>query len=208
MPQSCDPVLRFVIEENEAPLFTLLLQWGAYVGCTAGVTIGELLIRQFGIGREYLEKRLSTVFLNGSPVDNIDKTFIESGMTLALSSSMPGLAGAALRRGGMLSSMRGSITYQEKDRRPGQIREGFILIKLFNILVEEIGPVFIRHGIRIEAAKMAGFIGLSPYKARLASIMAKDKACDPEALVHMLEAFDTGMIEITIRHDRHEKIIP
>ena len=82
MPQSCDPVLRFEIEEDEAPLFTLLLQWGACVGCTAGVTIGELLIRQFGIGREYLEKRLSTVFLNGSPVDNIDKTCIESGMTL------------------------------------------------------------------------------------------------------------------------------
>jgi hypothetical protein len=208
MPQSCDPVLRFVIEEDEAALFTLLLPWGVYVGCTTGVTIGELLIRQFGIGREYLEKRLSTVFLDGSPVDNIDKTFIESGMTLALSSSMPGLAGATLRRGGILSSMRRSITYQDKDRCPGEMREGFIVIKLFNILGEEIGPVFVRHGIRIEAVKMAGFISLSPDKARLASIMGKDKARDPEALVHMLEAFDAGMIEITTRHDGHERITP
>ena len=112
----------------------------------------------------YLEKRLSTVFLDGSPVDDIGEALIASGMTLALSSSMPGLAGATLRRKGILSSMRRSITYHHGNERPEKANEGFVTIKLFNVLAKEIGPVLIKHGILVEAVKLAGFVRLSPHQ--------------------------------------------
>ncbi len=141
MPDPYNFPLRFEIGQDETEPFTLLFQSGVSIRCITGVSIEQLLIDQLGIQRDYLEKRLSTVFLDGSPVDDIGEASIASGMTLALSSSMPGLAGATLRRKGMLSSMRRSITYHRGNERPEKANEGFVTIKLFNVLAKEIGPV-------------------------------------------------------------------
>ncbi|MBP1748440.1 MAG: hypothetical protein H6Q52_979 [Deltaproteobacteria bacterium] len=196
MPEPHDKPQRFEIKEEETQLFALLFQHGVCIRCTTGVTIEELLVAHFGIAREYLEKKLTTVFLNGAPVDDISEVPISDGMALALSSSMPGLAGATLRRQGMLSSMRRSITYHHEGGHPASARAGFITIKLFNILAGEMGPILMKHGICIEALELAGFIGLSPKKARLVSAMSKNKAKDPEEFIHMLEQYGTRKVEI------------
>lgn len=190
--------LHFKIGQDDAELFALLFQYGVGVKCAAGVTIEGLLVDQFGIAPEYLEKRLTTVFLNGSPVDDIGTTLISYGMTLALSSSMPGLAGATLRRKGALSSMRRSITYHDTDamHRPIPAHDAHITIKLFNILAGEIGPVLLRRGISVEARKLAEFISLSPHKVRLVSAMTSETERDPAAFVTMLRQYDTRLVEI------------
>lgn len=96
MSRTQDLPARFEIERDEVPFFILLFQYGVRIRCTTGVSIEGLLVTGLGIARAYLEKRLGTVFLDGSPVDDIGETFIMSDMTLALSSAMPGLAGATL----------------------------------------------------------------------------------------------------------------
>jgi hypothetical protein len=193
MPDPYNFPLRFEIGQDETEPFTLLFQSGVSIKCITDVSIEQLLIDQLGIQRDYLEKRLSTVFLDSSPVDDIGEALIGSGIILALSSSMPGLAGATLRRKGMLSSMRRSITYHSGNERPEKANEGFVTIKLFNVLAKEIDPVLIKHGILVEAVRLAGWVRLSPYRARLGSIMSKSIAGDP---IEVLERYSACKVEI------------
>ena len=196
MPGPSDRSLRFEMGQDSSGLFALLFQYGVLVRCRTGITVEELLISHFGIAREYLEKRLSTVFLDGRPVDDIGSAFIASGMTLGLSSSMPGLAGATLRRKGILASMRRSITYHSENEQGDPGYEGHITIKLFNVLAGEMGPVLMKHGISIEALKLAEYIRLSPHKAALVSVISKDTAKDPEGFIQMLGRYGSRKVEI------------
>ena len=77
--------------------------------------------------------------------------------------------------------------------------EGYITIKLFNILAGEIGHVLIGRGISVEALKLADFIRLNPHKARLVSVMTRQPGGDPAAFISMLEGYDTRKIEIIVR---------
>jgi len=56
---------------------------------------------------------IKVLFLDYSPVDDLDAAIIKDGAILALSAAMPGLVGAAMRKDG-LSWMRTSITYHEQ----------------------------------------------------------------------------------------------
>ena len=196
MPGPCDPSLRFEIEQDSSGLFSLLFQYGVLMRCRAGITVEVLLVSDLGIAHEYLEKRLSTVFLDGAPVDDIGSAVIASGVTLALSSSMPGLAGATLRRKGILASMRRSITYHNEGEQGEPEYEGHITIKLFNVLAGELGPVLMKHGICIEASGLAEYIRLSPHKAALVSVISKDTAKDPEGFIRMLGQYGSRKVEI------------
>ena len=96
--------------------------------------------------QDYLDNRINTIFLNGKPVDDVDSATVTGGSTLALSASMPGLVGAAMRKGGPISGFRGTITHVEGDLaiKPGI---GAIILKLYNMVVEELGPNFLEKGI-------------------------------------------------------------
>ncbi len=153
--------LCFVMKQAGAGIFLPVLQGGFLVKCKTGVTIEDLLKDDFGITREYMERRLSTVFLDGQCIDDIDGAIVRSGMTLALSSAMPGLVGATLRRKSILASMRSSITHHEDAPQTEPAQEGLITVKLFNILAGELGPLFLARGIYLKAADMASLLHAS-----------------------------------------------
>ena len=117
----------------------------------------SLLCEQLGLDPEYIEKRIKTLFLNGKPVDDINSAIIRNGSTLALSAAMPGLVGAVLRSGGFFASMRSTISHREETavERP---QEGMVSLKLFNILLREIGPAFLGRGIWILGKDLQNFI--------------------------------------------------
>jgi hypothetical protein len=124
-----------------APFFSLL-QKGFFIEAQAGSTIKDVLCEQFQIKPQYLEDRIQTIFLDGKPVDEADKTIVASDSTLALSAALGGLVGMALRRGGPLAAFRSSITHHQDEgiaHAEGSVR---LRIKLFNLLVRELGPVF------------------------------------------------------------------
>lgn len=104
------------------------------------------MLRQLGLKPEFIEEKVNTVFLDGTCVDDISSAILKHGATIALSSALPGLAGATLRRGGHYACLRDSITHIEKDTLHAP-RDGHVTVKLFNMLMEELGRVFIEKGV-------------------------------------------------------------
>jgi hypothetical protein len=126
-----------------------------------GCSIKILLCKQLGLSPEYLEERIQTIFLDGKPVDDVNSAIIEHGSTLALSAAMPGLAGATLRKGGLFASMRSQISYQQvATSKP--LQEGVILLKLFNLLLKDLGPTFLKQGIWINGKDLSDFFKRQP----------------------------------------------
>ncbi len=118
-----------------------------------GCSVRTLLCGQFGVASEYVDERINTIFLDGKPVDDVDSAIIKNGSVLALSAAMPGLVGTTLRKGGHLASLRSTITYQKEDGNiPNQ--EGIVVLKLFNLLVRELGPTFLEQGVMIKSSDL------------------------------------------------------
>ncbi len=127
-----------------------VFQKGIRVEIETGCTLESLLCDQWGIPIEYILRRISTLFLNAKPVDDISTARVGEGAVLALSSAMPGLVGAVMRRDGFFSSLRGSITYREA-AAADSIRRGMITVKLFNLLIGELGPRFLARGFSVDS---------------------------------------------------------
>ena len=93
-------------------------------------------------------------------MDNVSMTSlwptVKDGSVVAFSSALPGLVGATLRRGGFYACLRDSITYRKEDM-PVDARQGTITIKLFNLLMDELGPVFLRKGIIMGRSALVSF---------------------------------------------------
>ena len=138
--------LSLTLEDAKIPFFFQFLQHGFLERVRAGCTIKTLLCDQFGVSPEYVEERIKTVFMDGKAVDDVDLAVIKNGSVLAFSAAMPGLAGTTLRRGGPLAAFRSQITHREEEKAISQ-RGGVVVLKLFNLLIKELGPSFLRRGI-------------------------------------------------------------
>jgi hypothetical protein len=130
-------------------LFLPLYQKGFMVQIQVGISINELLTDHLGLSPEYIEDRIRTVFLDGKPVDDFKKAIVRHGDTLALSAAMPGLVGATFRKGGSLAAFRSTITHNKIDNG-AEMEIGYITIKLFNLLVKELGTLFLKRGIYLD----------------------------------------------------------
>jgi len=71
-----------------------------------------------------VKEKISTIFLDGKAVDSPETALLREGSTLALSSAMPGLAGAILRRDGPYASLRSSITIESLELKDFIARQG------------------------------------------------------------------------------------
>lgn len=161
-PGKASTNLDFVAYPRLLSAFHGLLQAGFLVTCTVGTSIRKVFCDQFGINQGTVEEKISTIFLDGKPVDDIDSTTVKNGATLALSGAMPGLVGATLRRKSPLASFRQTISSRHGQEH-GEGGTGTIRIKIFNILITVLGPVFLERGIFL-----AGHV-LKPFFANLPS---------------------------------------
>ena len=128
-------------------LCSLLFQSGVLLKVQVGVSIKNLLCEQLSLDKTYVDKRISTIFLNSQPVDDINKAIIKSNDTLALSSAMPGLIGATLRRNSHLAPLRNNITFKEYRNNDDIQAYGLIHLKLFNLILQEAGPFLLQRGV-------------------------------------------------------------
>ena len=135
------------------PFFFQLLQKGFRVEGSVGCSVRAFLCEQHGVAPEYLEKRIQTIFLDGKPVDNVDTAIVRDGATLSLSAALPGLVGAVMRRGGYYASMRDQISYKE-EVTSSKTQSGKVLMKLFNLPLRELGPMFLERGILIDGGNL------------------------------------------------------
>jgi hypothetical protein len=139
-----------VMNSAAIPRLYPILQAGFFMPCLIGTAMSAFLKDRMGVSAQYIEERISTVFLNGKPVDNLETAIIEEGSTLALSSAMPGLVGASLRRKGFYASLRSAITYDRKVEGPS-VKQGVIRVKLFNLVMADLGPSLLKLGIYVRA---------------------------------------------------------
>jgi hypothetical protein len=164
-------------------LFALMFQQGFMLRCLIGSTIRDVLCHQYGIKDDYLDGRINTVFLDGKPVDDVDTARIYDGSVLALSASMPGFAGAALRKGGFYAKMRQGITHAE-DSGTALPHEGFFTLKLFNMVAEELGPTFLKDGVWLESKAFEDFFMTRSQttKSKYLKLAVDNQAVDCNAL--------------------------
>lgn len=157
MPSATTPpaAATLAIATADAAVFLPLFQEGVGVMIVAGVSLQDLMCRQWCLNPDYVRNRISTLFLNGRPVDDTDAALIRDGDILALSGAMPGLIGATMRRGGVLAPFRSGITHQA-DLECGAAgeRPGRITLKLFNLLIPEIGPHFLARGVMVSGRRI------------------------------------------------------
>jgi hypothetical protein len=144
--------ISLTVEADLIPAFSQLLQNGFWIKGYVGCSVKAFLCEQFGLSPEYLEKRIQTIFLDGDVVDDVEKATVADGATLSLSAAMPGLAGAVLRKGGYYAAMRDQISCKG-ETTSASMQLGKVSVKLFNMPLQELGPIFLKHGIWVESNK-------------------------------------------------------
>jgi hypothetical protein len=145
------PLTRRSIELDSAqlPCFYPLLQKGVRVPAETGRPLKNLLCDQFAIPDAYVTERITTIFLDNHPVDDLEHAIIRNGSKVALSAAMPGLVGATMRRGGFYASLRNGIS--QLAQSDTMINDnGVVTIKLFNLLLAELGPTILARGLLLE----------------------------------------------------------
>jgi hypothetical protein len=138
--------------------FSPLLQRGVTVRLGEETSVSNFLCHHLGIEAEFVEHAITTIFLNGKPVDDLDKATLGNGDTLALSAAMPGLVGATMRRQGLVASLRCNISYREYGRREQAGANITIVLKLFNLMIEALGPALLQRGVLIERGAWEEFL--------------------------------------------------
>lgn len=161
LKKSRTTTLYLTVGKDCVPVFFPLLAKGFDVKTKVGCSVQELLCRHLGLSGDYLEQRLQTIFLDGKAVDDVKSAVVRQNSTLALSAAMPGLAGTTMRRGGVYASMRRQITHK-KNTKDEIVKEGSVVLKLFNLVARDIGPMFLKRGIWISGKNLQDFFRKAP----------------------------------------------
>lgn len=153
--------ISLTVKPDRLSLFSPLLGQGFTLTIRTGISVRDLMCLQIGVSDDYLDHRIQTIFLDGKVVDNVDTAVIRQGSTLALSAAMPGLAGATLRRGGAYAAMRSQISHKN-NTVDDSAENGTVMLKLFNIVALELGPMFLKQGIWIDGKNLKNFFERVP----------------------------------------------
>lgn len=141
---------------------TPLAREGFGVSIAAGRSLRQTLTEDLGLGAECVEKRIQTVFLDGSPVDNIDTDYARPGSALALASALPGVAGIAMQRGSRIGVYREGITHQGGAGIPATSKSLRITLKLFNTVAVECLAQVLACGVEVRSGRLAELLETNP----------------------------------------------
>lgn len=146
--------LVLTLMPEQLPAFYPILQQGVNVPATVGCTLKSLLCDQFAIPTDYVTDRITTIFVDNRPVDDLEHTIVQDGSRVTLSAAMPGLVGATMRRGGFYAALRQGISYVADSGTAAGVC-GAVRVKLFNLLLAELGPLVLAHGLLLEPGELA-----------------------------------------------------
>jgi len=194
--------VAMVLRGERLPAFFPLLQSGVRVVFRSGVTLEELLVKQWGIGADYVARRITTLFLNSRAVDDVATSMVYGGAVVALSGAMPGLVGATMRAGGFYAAMRGAMTYRE-DAGAGGSGVDLLRVKLFNLLLRELGPGFLARGVVMRTADLSSLITCGEFSAEdfIAPPSLDGRGLSHDALAHELEQLGEEELLLTVEFE-------
>lgn len=146
--------------QNLAGLAALARE-GLGVSIGAGRSLRQTLTDDLGLGTECVECRIQTIFLDGSPVDDIDADHARPGSALALAGALPGVAGICMQRGSRIGVFREGITHQTQEL-PASEQKLRITLKLFNVIAEECLAQVLSRGVEVRAGRLAELLDANP----------------------------------------------
>lgn len=141
---------------------TPLAREGFGVDIAAGRSLRQTLTGDLCLEAECVEKRIQTVFLDGSPVDNIDTDYARPGSALALASALPGVAGICMQRQSRIGVYREGITHQGGASIPATDRSLRITLKLFNTVAVECLAQVLSRGVEVRSGRLAELLETNP----------------------------------------------
>ncbi len=192
--------IEFNLSPDQIPSFFPILQKGFRVKARVGVSVQTFLADHLGLSPEYVRDRVKTIFLDGKSVDDFDRTLIRDGSRLALSAALPGLAGAVLRRGSPFAGLRSRV--EERKQGPSnEPEEGFVYLKLFNLLLPEVGPLLLQKGILISREDFQEFWGSLPRDSRERfgkTIRVEGKGLSPDQIHDFIGPSSNAWISLAV----------
>lgn len=201
MPTSAPPAPALSVRCAPTALLALtpILREGVDVSVRPGRTLRQSMTEDLGLCPECVEERIQTVFLDGSPVDDIDNDHATHGCTLALAGALPGVAGIAMRRGSPVGVFREGISH---DAGHGQGQDGCgaggtlgLTLKLFNsVALECLGPV-LEQGVLVRAARLLELLESDPEVLAGAQFTLDGAALDRQGLLAALRGLP-GLVRL------------
>lgn len=155
--QSNTGPLLISMNETAVSGWNYLLQKGFFLEGEAGMSVRAFLREALGFSDDYIDGTVRTVFLNNSPVDDIDDTYIKDGDRMALGSAMPGLVGIVMGRDNFYKSFRSGIAVKEAARADSS--PAMLSVKVFATLAVESGRSILERGILADPVILAEFLG-------------------------------------------------
>lgn len=143
--------------ESLQPFFSLL-SIGFSIITKAGYSINDLLSKELGVAKAYIDDRIQTIFLNGKAVDDSKSATLQEGDVVALSAAMPGMVGSTFRKGGFFAGMRSQISHLADTAARQDHQQIKVKLKLFNLVAKELGPVFLEKGVIIDGNTFQKFV--------------------------------------------------
>ena len=197
------PHLKLELEaEHISALFWFLQSGFVVTGVEVGCSVRTFIAAQLGMSQEFINDCISTTFLDGKPVDDLDAAVVRDGSRLALSSALPGLVGATMRSGGVLASLRSSITYKETGICTGG--NGTIHVKLFNMVMEEAGPDLLRTGILVSGPDLETFLHNNTALIETChNISLDNQAIDFRSLANPQLFADRALVRLSVKTVSH-----
>ena len=153
--------LSIAVSADYLPKLIELLTPSFSVRSRIGIDLKTFVCSQLDVPGDYFEERIQTIFLDSKPVDDVNKACVHDGSVLALSAAMPGLVGATFRKGGQYGWMRQCISHEGDDGQDLSA-DGWVTVKLFNMVLKELGPRFLERGIWIDGTRTQDFIKSQP----------------------------------------------
>jgi len=176
--------LILTVTAAEHPNFVGLLNAGFMVNIRVGESVKIFACERLGIDQAYFDERIQTLFLNSKPVDDPVTAVVKDGSILALSAAMPGLVGAVFRKGGKYRGLRGSITHPDENEVTAG-KTGWVTVKLFNLILKELGPFFLETGVWLKRETIQAFFAdrFSRLAGDIQSVNLNGKELAPQALL-------------------------
>lgn len=191
--------VTFYVVPESLHLFTTLLQSGIEIKTKTATVMGDFLCQIPGFTSEYIRCTVETIFLNGTPVDDVNLPLTGSAPVLALSAAMPGLAGAIFRKNSIHSALRTQTNLLEDF--VDETKTLTVNLKLFNSIAKERGPFLLETGVTIKASKLLTFLqsrtGLCDY---ITDIKLNNEAVNVATLLASILKFQTIYLKVKKSH--------
>jgi len=184
-----------MIRADAEALATLapLAREGFGIDIAAGRSLRQTLADDLGLGAECVEKRIQTVFLDGSPVDNIDADHARPGSALALAGALPGVAGICMQRQSRIGVYREGITHRVEAELPASAHALRITLKLFNVVAVECLAQVLSHGVEVRSGRLAELLETNPEALAQADLLLDGQTITRAALADALRGQNTPL---------------